>query len=419
MVQHGLQQVQDIIEKVHDTVDFLNASDARLKRFGELASQYNVQDRKLILECKTRWNSTYDMLDCAIKFRKVFPRYALHDHSYNYCPDDDEWEKIEKLLEILKVFKATTNIISGSEYPTANLFLGEVQRIKVLLDVKSESLDDFVKSMVVNMKERFTKYWGECNLLMAIGLVMDPRLKMRAVDIAFPKMFPSDLVRENIGKVKDIMYQLFEEYLRIYSSTCNVEESGECAFPINAHGGDVTSSEKLASKSGAVSREPELNNFGSLHIVHGSEKLTQNLPRVHTRSTSPLDQSTHVSIAFGTPVHHSHVASQEGSAHNDFQNGAVIGVGDLSSCSRAPVLQSRESSLSPMLLNSSDTVLRQVTDGDESEVRADGVVDQQIDVPVVAETIGSWSRSSHNKHPMMTRITNKWALRQINVNNAF
>ncbi|KAK8579507.1 hypothetical protein V6N12_069831 [Hibiscus sabdariffa] len=242
MVQHGLQQVQDIIEKVHDTVDFLNASDARLKRFDELASQYNVQDRKLILECKTRWNSTYDMLDCAIKFRKVFPRYALHDHSYNYCPDDDEWEKIEKLLEILKVFKATTNIISGSEYPTANLFLGEVQRIKVLLDVKSESLDDFVKSMVANMKERFTKYWGECNLLMAIGLVMDPRLKMRAVEIAFPKMFPSNLVRENIGKVKDIMYQLFEEYLRIYSSTCNVEESGECAFPINAHGGDVTSS---------------------------------------------------------------------------------------------------------------------------------------------------------------------------------
>ncbi|KAK8579201.1 hypothetical protein V6N12_069530 [Hibiscus sabdariffa] len=242
MVQHGLQQVQDIIEKVHDTVDFLNASDARLKRFGELASQYNVQDRKLILECKTRWNSTYDMLDCAIKFRKVFPRYALHDHPYNYCPDDDEWEKIEKLLEILKVFKATTNIISGSEYPTANLFLGEVRRIKVLLDVKSESLDDFVKSMVANMKERFTKYWGECNLLMAIGSVMDPRLKMRAVEIAFPKMFPSDLVRENIGKVKDIMYQLFEEYLRIYSSTCNVEESGECAFPINAHGGDVTSS---------------------------------------------------------------------------------------------------------------------------------------------------------------------------------
>ncbi|KAK8522042.1 hypothetical protein V6N12_066612 [Hibiscus sabdariffa] len=154
---------------------------------------------------------------------------------------NDEWEKIEKLLEILKVFKATTNIISGIEYPFANLFLGEVQRIKELLDVKSESLDDFVKIMVENMKERFTKYWGECNLLMTIGLMVDPRLKMRVVEIAFPKMFPSDLVRENISKVKNIMYQLFDEYLRMYCSTCNVEESGECAFPMDAHG-DVTSS---------------------------------------------------------------------------------------------------------------------------------------------------------------------------------
>ncbi|KAL4353972.1 hypothetical protein GQ457_06G016940 [Hibiscus cannabinus] len=214
MVQHGLQQVQDIIEKVHDIVDFLNASDARLKRFVE---------------------------------------------------------KIEKLLDILEVFKATTNIISGSEYQTANLFLGVVQRIKVLLDVKSESLDDFVKSMVENMKERFTKYWDECNLLMAIGSVMDPRLKMRAVEIAFPKMFPLHLVMGKISKVKDIMYQLFDEYLRMYSLTFNVEESGECAFPMDAHG-DVTSSglfELLQDVFSGETSIPQVKNELDLYLDEG------------------------------------------------------------------------------------------------------------------------------------------------------
>ena len=48
MVQHGLEQVKNIIAKVHETVDFLNSSEARLKRFGELVSQYNVQERKLL-----------------------------------------------------------------------------------------------------------------------------------------------------------------------------------------------------------------------------------------------------------------------------------------------------------------------------------------------------------------------------------
>ena len=136
MVQHGLEQVKSIIENVHETVDFLNSSEARLKRFGELISQYNVQEQKLVLECKTHWNSTYDMLDCAIKFRKVFPRYALNGHNYGCCPNDDEWEKIEKLLQVLKVFKDIANIILGSEYPNSNLFLSEVYRIKVLLDKK-------------------------------------------------------------------------------------------------------------------------------------------------------------------------------------------------------------------------------------------------------------------------------------------
>ena len=100
-----------------------------------------------------------------IKFRKVFPRYALHDHNYDYCPNDDEWEKIEKLLQVLKMFRDTTNLISGFEYLTSNLFLSEVHRIKVLLDKNFESSNDFVTSMVQNMKQRFDEYWGECNML--------------------------------------------------------------------------------------------------------------------------------------------------------------------------------------------------------------------------------------------------------------
>ena len=71
------------------------------------------------------------------------------------------------------MLKDTTNIISGSEYPTFNLFLIEVHRTKVLMDKKFESFDDYVRSMVQNMKQRFNKYWGECNMLMAIRATLD------------------------------------------------------------------------------------------------------------------------------------------------------------------------------------------------------------------------------------------------------
>ncbi|XP_074297078.1 zinc finger BED domain-containing protein RICESLEEPER 2-like [Silene latifolia] len=137
MVQHGLKEVKTIISNVHESVDYINQSDLRLKKFTELVQQFNLKERRLVLECKTRWNSTYEMLACAIKFKKVFARLAQEDRNYTYCPNAEDWVKIEKLSEILEVFNDTTNIISGSEYPTSNLFLAEIYRIKVLLDTFS------------------------------------------------------------------------------------------------------------------------------------------------------------------------------------------------------------------------------------------------------------------------------------------
>lgn len=94
-----------------------------------------------------------------------------------------------------------------------------------MLDKNYCSPDPFVKDMVKNMKETFDKYWGECNLLMAIGGVLDPRLKLKVVEITFPHMFPSNLFRENINKVKDTLYELYDEYKALYPPL--YEEHGE------------------------------------------------------------------------------------------------------------------------------------------------------------------------------------------------
>lgn len=233
MVQHGLKQVKSIIKNVHDSVDYLNDSEARRVKFMEIANQFNLKERRLVLECKTRWNTTYDMLSCAINFKEVFARLALEDKDYVWCPSVDDWLKIEKLNELLKVFSDVTNIISGSEYPTSNRFLSVVFKIKVMLDKCSNSEDDFVKNMVKNMKERFDKYWGECNLLMAMGTLLDPRMKLNAVEYAFERMFPPEEVRENVRKVKETLFELYDEYVSLYNPP-TMEQSGECGTTTNA-----------------------------------------------------------------------------------------------------------------------------------------------------------------------------------------
>ena len=50
-----------------------------------------------------------------------------------------------------------TNFISGSDYPTSNMYLIEVFRVKETLDKGAHSKTDFIRTMVTKMKEKFAK----------------------------------------------------------------------------------------------------------------------------------------------------------------------------------------------------------------------------------------------------------------------
>ncbi|XP_031251030.1 zinc finger BED domain-containing protein RICESLEEPER 2-like [Pistacia vera] len=213
VLQNGLYQIRHIIEDIHDTMAFINSSESRLKVFAEIVQQRRLPFRKLILDCKMRWNSTYDMLTTAMKFWRVFPCLKERDLSYHYCPKEEDWDKVEKICSILKVFSSASNLISGSDYLTSSLFLKQVCTIKIMLDSKSQDGDVFIQTMIWKMKEKFDKYWGECNLLMGVAAILDPRLKMRVIEWAFPKMYPQPESRANMDVVRDALYEVYREYV--------------------------------------------------------------------------------------------------------------------------------------------------------------------------------------------------------------
>ncbi|KAG8366467.1 hypothetical protein BUALT_Bualt17G0083000 [Buddleja alternifolia] len=235
VAQDGLSEIKNVIERVRDSVDYIRRSDSRLKIFTEIVKQLNLRERKLIDDCKTRWNSTYEMLAIAIKFRDVFPRYADRDPLYLDCPSPSDWEKVVKVCSLLEVFWAATHVISGSYYPTSNLFLQEVVRVKVELDSKSQSSDYFIHDMVDGMKRKFDKYWGESNLLMAIAAVLDPRYKMMALEFFFPKLYSPEKAVTELAFVRRTLYDLYSEYVSMCIAESNVNaESTNCQSSVDA-----------------------------------------------------------------------------------------------------------------------------------------------------------------------------------------
>lgn len=261
LVQDGLGVISDIVDNVRASVDYVSRSQTRVILFSECATQLNQAGagKKLVHDCRTRWNSTHDMLKCAYDFRAVFGRYRTVDLKYTHCPTDDDWEKIGKVCNFLVKFKSTTQLVSGSDYPTSNLFLQEVKKIKNLLDASANSSDDFIRSMASMMKPKFDKYWGEVNLLMAIAAVLDPTKKLIWVEFAYESMFGSSLAQVQVNEVKNCLTSLYNEYVVVNTSTTESMPSAS----IDSHGGNEDDAflEYLKKKIGTRPRCTDLEDY--------------------------------------------------------------------------------------------------------------------------------------------------------------
>ncbi|KAG5022179.1 hypothetical protein JHK85_018521 [Glycine max] len=249
LVQDGLSKIKDIIQNVRKSVKYINHNDSRLKVFCDVVEQKHLKERKLIIDCPTRWNSTFQMLSTILKFKTAFSAYNERDPHYTYAPSHEDWEKVQKVCTLLEVFNIATHIISSSEYPTANLYLAEVWRVKQVIDNALEDTTFFMREMAGSMKVKFDKYWGECNMLMSIASVLDPRCKFHVVNICFPLIYKSEeIAKENI-----------EKYVTLSINESSLNEMNDTG---------INSSTTSASKSSIVTGFDQIMN-----IVRANEAI--------------------------------------------------------------------------------------------------------------------------------------------------
>lgn len=91
LVKDGLNVIDKFISNVRDSVKYLKGSPSRMDNFYKIAHQLRVSTTKnLVLDVATRWNSTYAMLESAINYKEVFPRYAERDSNFRTLPSYDD-----------------------------------------------------------------------------------------------------------------------------------------------------------------------------------------------------------------------------------------------------------------------------------------------------------------------------------------
>ena len=84
----------------------VNSSTKLLPAWRAVVAEHQLPDHLLPRDVRTRWNSTYDMLNKALVFRKPIDKITDEDEGYGlnrYHLKKREWRLVEQLCDVLKV----------------------------------------------------------------------------------------------------------------------------------------------------------------------------------------------------------------------------------------------------------------------------------------------------------------------------
>lgn len=230
IVKDGLEIIGPSVVKIRDSVAYWIATPKRYEKFMKTAQLQKVQlNRKLCLDCKTRWNSTYTMLSIAIPYKKVFER--LHNLEPNYqVPPEDDWKFASIVCEKLKLFYELTELFSGTKYVSANIFFPKVCEIKLKMKEWREDENVTIREMSKAMIAKYDKYWTDVQGLMAIAVILDPRLKMTMLHACYIALLGEEEAEIYVSKSYEVLTNLINQYLLQSDQECVGTSSSGASF---------------------------------------------------------------------------------------------------------------------------------------------------------------------------------------------
>lgn len=222
IVKKGLDLAKHVLHNVRESVRYVKASQSRREAFAACVERVGIKSGAgLSLDVPTRWNSTYEMLARSMKFREAFVSMKSFDTNYTFLPSEEEWNRAEKVCDLLKPFSVITTYFSGCKYPTSNVYFTQVWRIELLLK-KYASCDDYdVEEMAIEMKGKFSEYWEDYSIILAMGAVLDPRIKLKMLEVAYKKVDPTtyQLKVEELEKNLTTLYKAYQTSSSSVSTT--------------------------------------------------------------------------------------------------------------------------------------------------------------------------------------------------------
>ncbi|ONK62370.1 uncharacterized protein A4U43_C07F3180 [Asparagus officinalis] len=252
VVEDGLKVLHLAVEHIRNIVKHVISTPSCMQAFNECAQQFRIDtDKGLFLDVSTEWNTTYDLLESALYYKEALIRYALIFHHCTDAPTHDDWEKTEAIMKFLKPFVNAINVLSRANFPTANLYFREIWTIRQLLQDEIFNCDEVVRNLTLEMQTKFKKYWNECNMILAIASILDPRFKFLFVQYCYESAFDEEHAKVKVKEIRDCLYKLYNDYekaLKVVEQSMPSESSRQVVSALSESPSTLTGKRKLESE---------------------------------------------------------------------------------------------------------------------------------------------------------------------------
>ncbi|KAK3205316.1 hypothetical protein Dsin_019362 [Dipteronia sinensis] len=211
-----MKEVSARVDRIRYAISWIESSNPRFREFGRHCTLNGLRPRRFQNDMPVRWNSTYLMLQNCLDYDttiKGFFNMKLAEigslEAQTQALTSDDWYVARIFVEFLKIFYNATVTLFGVYYPTSSQTIHQIVEMSEVLNIYRE--DIILGTAVVVMETKLKKYWSTIPFLYALGIIVDPRVKLSGLDFLL-EFIGTNMSIDYSEQITDIRNKLFEVF---------------------------------------------------------------------------------------------------------------------------------------------------------------------------------------------------------------